>query len=317
MTAADAYGRLATLAAREDAEVHVLLAGSNEDGTGFEHQKVDMGAHVASYFRGAALKAVESRDATLPPVQFQPGDRPSVSNLIFLEPHEVPGVDAAIAAMEPLQNQSNFTGADEFQRRLRYYVVRVSHGHRIAYFFHRASRNQELVKKGLLVRLHEHRFNEVEDRLFLFDDKTDFIVFEGYIFLNTFDAFMKLFADDIKIAFAAQAEPVFIALRDLIEMENFDEFEAACRDDARLSGALIRIQQRGGLNGLTTDWILEKNGQLTQHQLAVENKVDGTRSIRFEAIPAQRFILMKILEEKVNRGERSGITWIAGSHTPG
>lgn len=317
MTAAESHARLAALVANDAAEVHVLLAARSEDDSGFNHQKVDMGAQVASHFLRAARHAAANRDATLDPVQFQPGDYPSIRNLVYLAPHEVPGVDATVAAMEPLQNQANYGGDPDFQRRLAYYVIRVSHGPRTAYFFHRASKKLELVQKGLLVRLHDHRFNQVHDRLFLFDDKVDFIVFEGYVFLNTFDAFMKLFANDIKTAFAKQAEPVFAELRETVDMENFDEFEAACRDDARLSAALIRIQQRGGLNGLTTDWIAEKNALLTQHQLTIVQKANGIKSILYEPLPTKRFILMKILEEKVNRGERSGITWIAGSHIRG
>lgn len=317
MTAAQAHARLTALVADDDAEVHVLLAARSDDGTAFVHQKVDMGAQVASHFLRAARKAAASRDTTKDPVQFQPGDYPSIPNLIYLAPHEVPAVDAVVAAMEPLQNQHNYSGDENFQKNLAYYVIRVSQGTRIAYFFHRASRKIELIQKGLLVRLHDHRFNQVQDRLFLFDDRVDFMVFEGYVFLNTFDPFMKLFADDIKIAFAEQAEPIFTELRQAVEMENFDDFEAACRDDARLSAALIRIQQRGGLNGLTTEWIAEKNALLTQHQLTIVDKADGTRSILYESLPTKRFILMKILEEKVNRGERSGITWIAGSHIRG
>lgn len=319
MTAVQAYGRLTTLVARDDADVHVVLASRDPeaDNLAYIHQKVDMGVHVANHFRAAARAAVASRTATVAPINFQPGDRPSTSGLIYLAPNEVPGVNAAIAAMEPLANQANFTGETAFLKRLRYYVVRVSHGEQVAYFFHRANRNMELAKKGLVVQLSGHRFNRVEERMFSFNEDIDFMVFEGYIFLNTFDPFLKLFADDIKVAFAEQAAPVFTALRDAIDMENFDEFEAVCRDDARLSGALIRIQQRGGLNGLTTDWILEKNALLTQHQLDVQTRADGTRSIRFQAIPTHRFILLKILEEKVNRGERSGITWIAGSHVQG
>ncbi|HLF16156.1 MAG TPA: hypothetical protein VI796_01840 [Candidatus Thermoplasmatota archaeon] len=168
MTAAQSHARLTALVANDHAEIHVLLAARNEEGTGFVHQKVDMGAQVAAHFLRAARKAAASRDATMEPVQFQPGDYPSIPNLIYLAPREVPGVDAAVAAMEPLQNQHNFGGDQDFQRKLAYYVIRVSDGNRLAYFFHRASKKLELVQKGLLVRLHDHRFNQVQDRLFLF-----------------------------------------------------------------------------------------------------------------------------------------------------
>ena len=133
----------------------------------------------------------------------------------------------------------------------------------------------------------------------------------------TFDPFMKLFAQDVKEAFAAAAAPALVLLGERVVVENFGEFEDACRGDARLSGALIRIHERGGLASLTTEYVLSKNDLLTGHKLTVGAAADGSPTIRFESIPTKRFILLKILEEKVNRGDLTGMTWVTGSHVPG
>ena len=142
MTAIESYNRLTILLQAADPDVQILLGGKAIDGDGYEHQKVDMGIQVAGHFHSAAREAVASRDVELAPIHFQPGEQPHDARLIYLEPGEIPGVDAVVAQIEPAANHAWFTGDAAFGRRLRYYVIRIQVGERIAYCFRRANAKQ-------------------------------------------------------------------------------------------------------------------------------------------------------------------------------
>jgi hypothetical protein len=314
MTAIDSLMQLK--ASIPDATALSLLIGAerNEE-PGYDHHRVDITKEVGNHFAKSATRVVDRIDTDLPPVPFQPGDRLGDGRLVYLAPGEIPGIDGVIAGLAQA-NLPWFTGDEEVQNRLRYYVIKVEVAGEPAYFFRRMSEKQELTKKGFAAKLAGHRFTAFHDRVFLFDAGIDFVVYQGYTFLITKKVLQDLFKEEVRAAFAERAKPAVEAILTQLPLANPEHFQETVDQDERMSGALVRIHEKGGLGKLTPDWVRQKNDLLQHHKLNIEG-VNGSTLIHFDGNPRRRFILIKILEEKVNQGELTGTTWVTGSHVPG
>lgn len=299
----------------EATALSLLIGAERDQEPGYDHHRVDITKEVGNHFAKSAARVIERIDTELPPVPFQPGDHLGDGRLVYLAPGEIPGVDAVVAGLAQA-NMPWFTGDEEVQKRLRYYVIKVEVGGKPAYFFRRMSAKQELANKGFAAKLAGHRFTAFHDRVFLFDEGVDFVVYDGYTFLVTKKVLQDLFKDEVRAAFAERAQPAVQAILTQLPISNPDHFLETVAQDERMSGALVRIHEKGGLDKLTPDWVRQKNDLLTHNKLNIEG-LNGSTVIHFDGNPRRRHVLIKILEEKVNQGELTGMTWVTGSHVPG
>lgn len=243
---------------RSDVDVQICLAACKEDIPVFERMSVTR--TVAEYFQGAAATWISKHrknheQADLVLQKFEVLTKLDSHEVEYLPLAEFEGIVEQIEALEDLSTLDPFSGTEVFIDGLRFYSVVLTSQEKGAEpikLFRFYSPKKELSRsKTFGIALKNGQYDQVEDSLFLFDDKFDCFACGDYLFIKNKDAFQKIFKfyEMLKDA----AHETLDTIEEHIPIDDFDAFSAACDGHLQKLAKLKNIASKPYIKTLTID----------------------------------------------------------------
>jgi hypothetical protein len=296
MTARDALDELkGFIAGSPDLGVATVAAPQARDGQP-EARVLSLADDAENFFRSviasAAVDELPNRSLkTLDPVY-----KPEKDAIEWAQATEVQTIQLAVSRYGNLSPLAPFRPDDKaYIRRLRFWVgVLTDRQGRQAYFFRAFSSASELQRKrGAAMVLRGGSFTKVDEQIFLFDDKVDCFVFEGYLFVLRKSDYRRIF--DQLDAVRKRARLAAAALHAKVPIANFDEFEKACMTQAALADKLIAVQGRDYFDRLSYAMlkpVIDEFGL----KIPVESS-NGVVQLVFETGPEHRWRILRLVDD--------------------
>ncbi len=278
-----------------DVAVEVVVASSADtDGLAPDFLTLNLADEVEAFFRKAVVKSV-----------VKPSPRWNLRRLDLLykpEKHEVEhqeldATEPVKLALEPLGNLASleaFSPSDaEIVKSLRYSVVILTNqaGER-AYFFRVFTAANELERKpGAALVFRNGMYSKVGEKIFLFGEQIDCFVFKGTVFIINKRNYRSIF--DLLERIQREAGDAADALQEVIPIDNFDEFKAACCSQTTMADKLIEVSKRDYFTSLSVGKLLPI---INEFHLNVEITADGT-SLVFDPRPAGRWHILRLIDD--------------------
>jgi Kiwa protein KwaB-like len=244
---------------------------------------------AAQFFRRVVNRAVEGATASRL-VAFDPVYKADSGQVEWLELAGVAAVELAVDRHR--SSTAPFDARDDgYLRRLQYWTASLGGE---AFFFRAFSAAAELGRKrGEALVLRGGTFRTLTERVFLFDENVDCVVYGGVIFVLRSRDYRRIFEqlDALRLEARTAAEEV----EQRVPVVNADDFVAACSTDSRLAEKVLAVRKRPYYDQLSVA-LLEP--VIRDFGLHVETVDDGgTRKLVFDARPERRFLILKLLDD--------------------
>lgn len=202
-----------------------------------------------------------------------------------------------------------FKERDEIIDHLQFYVVVADNGREKALFFRSFSSMKELSRSRFkpVTLLDADVYDKMKQRVFLFDDEVDCFVWRGLIFIRNMFAFHKIFR--YFEALQEKADETIALVVPRVPIHNQPEFEAACKKNPFMLAKLVRIAKQPYLADLNMEVI---KGRIEKFKLDIKTETrDGTERLVFDASPAKRWIILKLLDDDYLESSMTGRNYAA------
>jgi hypothetical protein len=258
-------------------------------------RSVALADDAAQFFRRVVGQAVEGVAASRL-VAFDPVYKADAGEVEWLELAGVAAVELAVDRQRSSTAPFD-AGDDGYLRRLQYWTASLGNE---AFFFRAFSPAAELGRKrGVALVLRGGTFRTVTDRIFLFDENVDCVVYGGVIFVLRSRDYRRIFEQ--LDALRREAGTAAAEVEKRVPIVNADEFVAACSTDSRLAEKVLAIRRRPYYDQLSVS-LLEP--VIRDFDLDVQTVVDGgTRKLVFDARPEGRFLILKLLDDDYLRSQ--------------
>jgi hypothetical protein len=301
------------IASRPPLGVAVIAKPQRQGASLGEAATLSLGGDAQDFFHGVLAKSV------VKPVRgdawrLRPRDpvyKPEVDEVEYVGLDNAPAVKLAIERYGNLGPFDEFTGDDAFVKQLRYYVaVLGAPGDAQAFFFRSFTDSSELRRKrGAALMRRGGQFSVVEERIFLFDEAVDCIVFRDWLFVLRKGDYRRIF-DDFEVV-RQQAHAAAGALHAQVPISNFEAFRDACARQITMADKLLAIRSRDYFPSLTVD-ILES--VIDEFGLEVELvEHNGQKQLVFQTDAAHRWLILKLLDDDYLRSSMTEHRYEANS----
>jgi hypothetical protein len=251
--------------------------------------RLDLTESLEAEIRSRTRDRIDAERATRV-VSYDPGHRPEPSEVIALPLDDVPGLKELCDAATSEALTSFGGGADE-RRRLALYGVALGRGAEAIVCLQQYTPRLSLRPDKFLLLVHRGRvYDELADGGFAFDLNFDLFVSGEYVFALDKAVLERVLGYIDQIREEARANAQSIAAR--LPIANSDEFIEACARDLRLARKAAAIVARSTFNNLTVAAVVQ---HAEKHD--VELRVDEDDQIVFSNLPAERWNLLKILDD--------------------
>lgn len=106
-------------------------------------------------------------------------------------------------------------------------------------FFRRVTKFKKLSSEGFFGFIKNNRFNKIESNLLGIDGNVDIIVFEGEMLILNHISLERIFS--LTDQYLEKAQKVINIIRKANRISNFEQFEAECLNDRRLTRILTKM----------------------------------------------------------------------------
>lgn len=237
--------------------------------------------------------------------------KPEDDEVEWLPLGAVEPVAEAVERMNDLNGLSPLDESDEaFIGGLTYWGLKTGQPGKSAYVFRRFVRSAELSRnrRSALI-LRRGAFDRATERIFLFDNNVDCIVFKGYVFVLRKRDFRLMFEQMQKIFDLAR-----LAAQDLhsrIPIANLDEFIEACGRDSRMADKMLAVQNRPYFDELD---YLKVKPVIDEFNLGIPlKKENGRPMLIFQASPSERFKILKLVDDDYLRSKMTDLRYEVNS----
>ncbi len=272
----------------------VVAASSDAEGLVPDFLTLNLADEVEAFFRKVVVKSVVKPS---PRWNLRPLDLLYKPEKHDVEHQELAEAESVKLALEPLGNLAPleaFSPSDtEILKSLQYSVVILTNqaGER-AYFFRVFTAANELERKpGAALVFRNGMYSKVEEKIFLFSEQIDCLVFKGTVFIINKRNYRSIF--DLLERIQREAGNAADALQEVIPIDNFDEFKEACCSQTTMADKLIEVSKRDYFASLSVDKLLPI---INEFSLNVEITADGT-SLVFDPRPAGRWHILRLIDD--------------------
>jgi len=258
-------------------------------------QRLNLRQDLADEFLVTVRAAVPLPDGEAILKRYDPGYKPDADEIVYTELGRQGGIEDLVRRCSHVQQAELFHAADQIVDSLRFYAVVVSPtARRHAVFFRTYSPKKELTRRpGFAALFDRGYYDKVETKIFLFDRQIDCFSWEGYLFIHNVTAFQRIFRYFEELR--ARADETVTAILARIPLSNADEFRAACTGQIQMLSKLTEIAGKPYLNRITMADIRRTINEFhLEVQIVTE---DGQERLLFEASPARRWLILKMLDD--------------------
>lgn len=275
----------------QDVDTSLIVAAGDRVNPLAQFQAVPLLGDASQPFLEAARQSATAGIDRVRP--FQPGYRPEPGEALVIELNEFPDLQAIIRASMAVEDLATFRGEAAFVEHFRAFATILSAAGERAAFFRRSSPKKELQRSGIVALvLTDRGFNDVEDRIFLFDQEVDFIAWHDRLIVRTVSALNALVPD-----FEVVLERITIGLRQVAPfISNADAFSEAVMGQPQMRSKLMQITARPYIERITID---DLRRQIERRRLAIQidRGPDGVDRLVFEASRESRWLILKLLDD--------------------
>lgn len=286
-----------------------------------EVRALSLATDAEGFFESVAKKRVLDRitGKTWKLRAFSPVYKTDKEDLEWLRVDDVPAVKNAVERAGQLSSAQPFDPADDgYKKRLRFWamdmnVVDPSSSDLARVTFFRAfSASSELTRKsGAALVLRGGAFTKVEDAVFIFDEQVDCFVAGGYVFVNRKANYRRIF--DQTQAIFRRAKRAARAFVNQVPVSNAQDFIDACASDSRLADKVLSAQSRDYFSTLTYEKL---QPVIDEFGLGIPSKdVEDTPHLVFQSAPAERFRILKLIDDDYLRSSMTDERYEVNSKT--
>jgi len=290
----DVLKRLHAFVDNADTVNVLMVAESGDDGEiDFEVQRLDMSQQLAERFREIVLENATNSVGENRVVPYSTGYKLDRQELFYIDLDEDPSTADTMNFIESVTDPAMFTKEESFTERLAFYsiVFKDTDGTRAAFHRRHAPKNQ--LSRGLIAKLVDNQFEELEPQSYLFDDKVDFFTWDGYLFIRGAYHFRLIFKHFQQLQKEVTSNVRKVAAS--VPIHNQEEFLEACRNQPQMVSKVARVANQPYLDEITMDAIKET---IDEFDLDIETRsVDGTEKLVFEKNVEKRWIILKMLDD--------------------
>jgi hypothetical protein len=288
--------RLSAFVANADT-VNVLMAADEETGDGeisFEVQRFDMSRSLAERFRDIDQSDVTDDVEENRLVPYTTGYKLDRQELFYVDLDEAEALAETLDFIESVTEPEVFTKSEDFADRMALYsiVVEDADGAKAAFYRKHAPKNQ--LSRGVLAQLvDQQHFQELEPRVYLFDEQIDFFSWDGHLFIEGAYNFRLIFDHFERVR--EEAEQNARQVTDVVPILNDDEFVEACKDQPQMVSKVARVAQKPYLEDVEMDDIRRTIDEFDLDINIVE--VNGEEELLFDPSVETRWIILKMLDD--------------------
>ena len=224
---------------------------------------------------------------------FQAGYKPDPREAFVIELDAYPQLELLVRTAMAVEDLPTFHGDAEFVANYHAFATVLSSGGQRAAFFRRSSPRKELQRSGLVALvLTDRGFNDVRDRIFLFDQEVDFIAWHNRLLVLAVSALNALVPE-----FEVVVGRIQTGLRQLAPLiSNADDFNAAVMAQPQMRSKLMQISGRPYVGRLTMD---DLRAQIDRRGLdiEIERGPDGVERLVFQPARETRWLILKLLDD--------------------
>lgn len=201
-------------------------------------QRLNLVQDLADEFLSAARDSVPPANQEVRLRPYEAGYQPDTDEVSYIDLGQNAAIAAQIQEFAQVQQAELFHEDDEIIDSLRFYAIVVSpSARRRALFFRAYSPKKELTRRaGFAALLRRGSYDEVESKIFLFDEDTDCFAWDGYLFIRSVSAFQRIFGyfDELR----ARANSTVDTVLAQIPISNHDVFRATCTGQLQMMSKL-------------------------------------------------------------------------------
>lgn len=245
-------------------------------------------------------------------VPYEPTYKPEISTEYEVAAAtDFPAVVAAVADLTPTSALAPFpVGDTQFRRRLAYSTVILTREAQRIYLFRRFTRTSELQsKKGTFLFFRHDQFVAPEEVAFHFDGGVDAVVVDNVLLITNKTSFRTVF--EAMTAVFEKAGQAADAVHAKLPIKNFDAFKAAVQSQPALADKVIAVTKQPYFAQLTIDDVEATNAQFGFGVPIVEE--DGTKLLEFRTGPAERWRLLRLLDDDALTSTMTSRRYVANS----
>lgn len=271
--------------------VNVLMVAEGE--VAFEVQRLDMTQQLAERFRDIVLVNATNNVGESRAVPYSTGYKLDRQELFYIDLDQDQSTAETMNFIESVTEPAMFTKEEDFTQRLAFYsiVFEDTDGTRAAFHRRHAPKNQ--LSRGLIAKLVDNQFEELEPQAYLFDDKVDFFTWDHYLFIRGAYHFRLIFRhfEQLQREVATNVDRVIRS----VPIHNQDEFFEACQNQPQMVSKVARVANQPYLDEITMDAIKET---IDEFDLDIETRtVNGAEELVFEKDVDKRWIILKLLDD--------------------
>jgi hypothetical protein len=316
MTPKETLKKLATLLEGEPSLEVATIARAKNKADPPEARILNLSGDAEQQFRKIIDNAV---GADLDPLKwtlkkFDPIYKPEPGGveIEWIKLDKVPAVGQASDRLDNLAGLAGFDGSDSaYIGRLAYWGAAIGDEDDRAYVFRRLSASAELKRKrSTAMVLRSGTFHLVEDKIFLFDEEIDCVVYGNYIFVLRKRDYRSIF-EQMKQVFE-KARSAANDLHAKLPISNFSEFQDACGTDSRLADKVLAVRGRTYFDELSYTKVKPVIEEFSLDIPTAKDK-DGQIELTFRSAPDERFRILRLVDDDYLRSSMTDIRYEVNS----
>jgi len=278
-------------------QTQVLVAFDRGEDLAF--QRFTLEESVSEEFKLDALKSfVDGENFRF--TKYEAGYKPDDDEICYIpltESADVKNVvDGVFEASKNFNSIELFNGSEEVINELRFYVVIIdgTPSRLEALLFRTFTPKNELAKSGWKAYVQgKDFFNRLQKKIFLFDERSDCLVWNGYAFISSIPDFQRIFR--YFEALQAKATETIKMVTPRLPILNLSDFTGACMNNPIMLSKLTQISKKDYLAYVTMNDIKQT---IKDFGLPCEVRNDGgVEKLVFEPSPSRRWIILKLLDD--------------------
>lgn len=296
MTVEDALEQLSAFVKSAPPLEAAAVARSIDTDGRHEARVLSLANDAESFFRDTIQKAVVDQLPNWSLRALDPVYKPETHEVEWSEAANVQAIELArnrYANLGPLD--SFHVADDDYLKRLLFWVcVLTGADDRRAFFFRAFSASSELQRKKATALVNrDGAFTKVRERIFLFDERVDCVVFDEYLFVLNKKDFRRVF-DQLEVV-RHEAQKAARDLHGKVPIANFDEFADACVTQAGMADKLISVRKRDYFDRLSYEML---QPVIEEFSLKIPTQEhDGLTHLVFLTEPAHRWRILRLIDD--------------------
>ena len=154
---------------------------------------------------------------------------------------DVGNINEVLNSFDPERVEGIEDVADKFS----FYCLDVQDANDSMKIFRRVTKFKKLYSKGFLAAFEGHRLNRLDQKMLGIDGDVDLVAFKNELLIFNHTSLERIFR--INERYAAMATKAIGKLKASNKIENFDQFEEDCMNDARVQKTLTKLLREEGL----------------------------------------------------------------------